>query len=339
MSRSSTTRCPAAALASSERFAPAPPGHGSWPCRHTRTAPQCSRCSVPERSPIWSRAKGSKRSCRRSSAPRPASRHCRNPLHRMSCASSASISRIARPQKTCGVNAFRHPPSDRFRCDRDRLPADRAASEPVADRVRGPLPLQAKPEQSPDRWFADARSVGLELELERATLASALGGLERIPADCFLSVNLGPAALLDDRSLELLAAHEPKRIVLELTEHAAIHDYDLLRHALLALRARGLRLAIDEPAPATQASATLSASPQTSSRSTRASPHKSKEIAEPTPSLAALISFALEMDQLVIAEGIEREETVDELVTLGVEYGQGILLGKPRPLPARPPRP
>ena len=198
--------------------------------------------------------------------------------------------------------------------------------------------FRSKPDQSPDRWFADARSVGLELELERATLASALEDLDRIPADCFLSVNLGPAALLDDGSLELLAAHEPKRIVLELTEHAPIRDYDLLRHALLDLRARGLRLAIDD-AGAGYASLrhVLRLAPDILKIDASLTAQVERDRGSHALT-AALISFALEMDQLVIAEGIEREETVGELVALGVEYGQGFLLGVPKQLPLRRPR-
>jgi EAL domain-containing protein (putative c-di-GMP-specific phosphodiesterase class I) len=50
--------------------------------------------------------------------------------------------------------------------------------------------------------------------------------------------------------------------------------------------------------------------------------------------MSALVSFASEMGQLVIAEGIERAETLTALQVIGVHYGQGYLLGRPQPLPA-----
>jgi EAL domain-containing protein (putative c-di-GMP-specific phosphodiesterase class I) len=237
----------------------------------------------------------------------------------------------------------------RQRVFRIRQAIDSAAIETAYQPIvqlasRSPIGYEAlsrfrlEPEQNPGRWFADARSVGLELELERATLASALRDLNRIPADCFLSVNLGPAALLDDRSLELLAAHDPKRTVLELTEHAAVDDYDLLRHALLDLRTRGLRLAVDD-AGAGYASLrhVLSLAPDILKIDASLTSQVERDRGARALT-TALISFATEMDQLVIAEGIEREETVDELVTIGVQYGQGFLLGKPKQLPAQPPR-
>ena len=43
--------------------------------------------------------------------------------------------------------------------------------------------------------------------------------------------------------------------------------------------------------------------------------------------------FALEMGQLVIAEGIEKEHTMSVLQALGVQYGQGHLIGRPGDLP------
>jgi EAL domain-containing protein (putative c-di-GMP-specific phosphodiesterase class I) len=50
--------------------------------------------------------------------------------------------------------------------------------------------------------------------------------------------------------------------------------------------------------------------------------------------MSALVSFASEMGQLVIAEGIEHAETLTALKAIGVHYGQGYLLGRPQPLPA-----
>ncbi len=191
-----------------------------------------------------------------------------------------------------------------------------------------------EPRQGPAVWFADAASVSLERELERAALESALAGFGRLPPDCFMAVNLGPAAALDDDMTTLLATHRPARTVVELTEHAQVSDYDALHAGLLELRAHGLRLAIDD-AGAGYASLRhiLNLNPDIikadisltalvdSDRGSRAM-------------MSALISFASEMGQLVIAEGIERAETLTALKAIGVHYGQGYLLGRPQPLPA-----
>jgi EAL domain-containing protein (putative c-di-GMP-specific phosphodiesterase class I) len=192
------------------------------------------------------------------------------------------------------------------------------------------------PEQSPDVWFAEAATIGLQIEFERAAITTALAGLARIEGDCFLSVNLSPDALLDERLLDELRARDLKRIVVELTEHAPVENYNLLSQSLLELRARGLRLAIDD-AGAGYASLrhVLNLAPDIIKIDISLT--REFETNRGARALAtALISFAREMQQLVIAEGIERNETLDVLETLGVQYGQGFLLGTPRQLEPRP---
>jgi EAL domain-containing protein (putative c-di-GMP-specific phosphodiesterase class I) len=43
----------------------------------------------------------------------------------------------------------------------------------------------------------------------------------------------------------------------------------------------------------------------------------------------ALKSFSDKMGSTIIAEGIERQEEMDTLLALGVDHGQGYLLGRP----------
>jgi len=43
----------------------------------------------------------------------------------------------------------------------------------------------------------------------------------------------------------------------------------------------------------------------------------------------ALRTFADSIDSAIIAEGIERQEELDTLLELGVDFGQGYLLGRP----------
>jgi EAL domain-containing protein (putative c-di-GMP-specific phosphodiesterase class I) len=45
--------------------------------------------------------------------------------------------------------------------------------------------------------------------------------------------------------------------------------------------------------------------------------------------ITSLASIGRRIDATVVAEGIERAEEKDALLSLGVEYGQGYLLGRP----------
>lgn len=193
-----------------------------------------------------------------------------------------------------------------------------------------------EPRQGPDAWFADAASVGLERELECAALESALAGLRRIPPECFLSLNVGPASVLDDDVTTLLATHDSARTVVELTEHAKVADYDALHAALLKLRAHGLRLAIDD-AGAGYASLRhiLNLNPDIIKADISLTALVDGDRGSRAMT-SALVSFASEMGQLVIAEGIERAGTLTALQAIGVHYGQGHLLGRPQPLAGKP---
>jgi EAL domain-containing protein (putative c-di-GMP-specific phosphodiesterase class I) len=47
-----------------------------------------------------------------------------------------------------------------------------------------------------------------------------------------------------------------------------------------------------------------------------------------------MITFAAEIDTVLIAEGIEEPDELAALRDLGVAWGQGYHLGRPAPLPA-----
>lgn len=48
--------------------------------------------------------------------------------------------------------------------------------------------------------------------------------------------------------------------------------------------------------------------------------------------VAGMAHFALNADCELIAEGVETEGELDELVRLGIPLGQGYLFGKPEPI-------
>jgi EAL domain-containing protein (putative c-di-GMP-specific phosphodiesterase class I) len=48
----------------------------------------------------------------------------------------------------------------------------------------------------------------------------------------------------------------------------------------------------------------------------------------------AIVGFSARIGIKVIAEGIERHQELEHLKSIGVDYGQGYLLGRPSPAPA-----
>src|SRR5690606_27902663 len=106
--------------------------------------------------------------------------------------------------------------------------------------------FEAEPYRSPDKWFAEADEVGLGAELEIALARKALEALPGFPKDVLLSVNFSPATIMTNAFAHLFENLPLDRVVLEVTEHAAVANYTELSARLHPFRLRGLRLAVDD---------------------------------------------------------------------------------------------
>jgi EAL domain-containing protein (putative c-di-GMP-specific phosphodiesterase class I)/DNA-binding NarL/FixJ family response regulator len=193
-------------------------------------------------------------------------------------------------------------------------------------RFRGP------PVRPPHRWFAEADEVGLGPELELLAARRALERLGDLDSGLFLAINISPSVLGSRPLRNLLARHQGANVVMEITEHAKIDDYGRVNRAVERIRSDGVRLAIDD-AGAGFASLRhiLLLAPDIIKldRSLIAGidTHGAQQALA-----SGLISFAEGIGATVIAEGIERAEELEVLVSLGVTQGQGYHLARPGPL-------
>jgi EAL domain-containing protein (putative c-di-GMP-specific phosphodiesterase class I) len=190
-----------------------------------------------------------------------------------------------------------------------------------------------EPARPPNEWFAEAASIGRGLELELTAVQSALAALDRLPTDVFLSVNVSPEIATTPELANVLATVPPERVVVELTEHAPIPDYDTLLPALDVLRAEGVRIAVDDAgAGYSGLRHVLRLRPEilkldiALTRGIDADPAR-RALAR------ALAFFAREIDAMIIAEGIETAAELETLRQLGIAWGQGFYVARPGPLP------
>jgi PAS domain S-box-containing protein len=191
--------------------------------------------------------------------------------------------------------------------------------------------FSAAPVQGPDRWFAEAEQVGLGAELDVLAVQTALFAAQRLPRHGYVSVNVTPATLQSALLAQLVetAPIAGDRIVLELTEHVSVEDYQTFRVPLERLRALGVRLAVDD-AGAGYASFRhiLRLRPefikldQEIIRGIEADPAR-RALA------AAVVMFSLDVGATVIAEGVETAPELCMVANLGIEAAQGYLLGRP----------
>jgi EAL domain-containing protein (putative c-di-GMP-specific phosphodiesterase class I) len=190
----------------------------------------------------------------------------------------------------------------------------------------------ATPSRAPNIWFAEAGEVGLGTTLELAAIQMALSVLPLLPADAYLAVNASPATILSDEFGGALDGMPPERIVLEITEHADVGDYDRLLAVLKPLRRSGVRLAVDD-AGAGYSSLRHILNLQPDLIKLDMGLTQNIDLDPARRALAsALIAFARDTGSRIIAEGVETASELATLRALGVENAQGYFLGRPMPL-------
>jgi EAL domain-containing protein (putative c-di-GMP-specific phosphodiesterase class I)/DNA-binding NarL/FixJ family response regulator len=212
--------------------------------------------------------------------------------------------------------------------------------QPICDLVTGkPVGAEAlarfhvPPDRGPESWFAEASEVGLRRELELAALQNALLHLSDLPKGLFLSVNISPATLRAAPFRKAMSAVDAQRIVVEVTEHMPVEDYDALNDAVDRVRALGVRIAIDDAGAGFASLRHILRLAPDFVKLDRTLIDGIERDRSHQALAAGLISFAKKIDATIVAEGIERGAQLRALRELGVSRGQGFLLARPAPLP------
>lgn len=195
-------------------------------------------------------------------------------------------------------------------------------------RFRHPL------QRTPDRWFAEAFAVGRGVELELLGIETALRGAACFPDQVYVSINLAPDTLAEAHVRSVLTSGlvPPERIVVELTEHTSIDNYELVSGGLGELRALGVRLAVDDAGAGFASFRHI----------LRLSPDIIKLDRSITSGIngnpaqralaTAVVLFAMEVGSMsVTAEGVETAQDLETVSTLGLDAAQGYHIGRPVP--------
>lgn len=191
--------------------------------------------------------------------------------------------------------------------------------------------FQTTPYQAPDIWLGRAAEAGLLQELELTCARSALALVPLLPESGFLTINVSAETLVSPAFSRMLDGLPADRVVVEVTEHAIVREYDALLRALGGLRERGVRLAVDD-AGAGFASFrhVLELSPEI----IKLDIHLTRGISKDSSRQAlvrSLVSFAGDVGSTLVAEGIETPEDMRTLAEAQVPFGQGYLFARPGP--------
>jgi EAL domain-containing protein (putative c-di-GMP-specific phosphodiesterase class I) len=195
----------------------------------------------------------------------------------------------------------------------------------VLSRFLGP------PHATPDKWFMAAYEIGRGQELEALVIEQALAFRDRLPTNCFLSLNVAPEALLDPNVRQLLRGRPLSRLVLELTEHAQVADYDLLAHVIAEARELGAFVAVDDAGAGYASLQHILALRPDFVKLDRALIAGLQHDEAKAALVEMFGGFTSRIDAWLLAEGIEEPLELRRLAKLGVPLGQGYLLGRPGP--------
>jgi EAL domain-containing protein (putative c-di-GMP-specific phosphodiesterase class I) len=189
--------------------------------------------------------------------------------------------------------------------------------------------FQGTPYRSPDKWFQNASDVSLGVELELAVLKTTLAAFPRLPNSISLSINASPEAIIGGKLSELIPRRFAKRTIIEITEHAPVPSYADLHARLAPLKKLGVRVAVDDAGAGysglqhiVQLGPDIIKMDMSLTRAVDTDPAR-RALA------SAMVFYAREMGGQVVAEGIETATELSTLKLLGVDRGQGYLLGKP----------
>ncbi len=158
-----------------------------------------------------------------------------------------------------------------------------------------------------------------------------------------LAVNVTPPSLLDPRfeakafaALVRDAGLEPRQITLECTEQQAVADVVPLKRATKALRRAGFGFAVDDAGAGYASFALIAALRPTVIKIDRDIVAGIARDDAKQALVEAFVSFGRRIGAKLLAEGIEKRADLSMVKTLGVELGQGYLLGRPAAEPAAP---
>ncbi|HHZ10815.1 MAG TPA: EAL domain-containing protein [Rhizobiales bacterium] len=192
----------------------------------------------------------------------------------------------------------------------------------------------------PGEFIPAAERFGIAARLDRWIIATALRRYASVMSSSglVLGFNLSAQTLSDpqlwsfvDRLIDETGA-PPRRIVFEITETAAVTNFDAAERFVRSARSRRCLVALDDFGAGLSSFEYLRRFPIDAIKINGSFVQDMTESKFDREIVGAINGIAKSLGYAVVAEHIENRETLDMLVEMGVGFGQGYFLHRPEPL-------
>jgi EAL domain-containing protein (putative c-di-GMP-specific phosphodiesterase class I)/GGDEF domain-containing protein len=188
---------------------------------------------------------------------------------------------------------------------------------------------------SPDVLFRIAYEADLVVKLDAVCRERAVRSIGKLEADQLLFINMEPGSIFDPMLMKSIPLRRVPRVVFEITEHAAIADFQTFRQAVQIVKQSGFKFAMDDVGSAYSGLRIISMIEpdfiKLDMELTREAQHNRVKM----ELLKAIAGFCADAGIPMIVEGIETQEELDAVIQLGVHLVQGYLMGRPAAIPAK----
>jgi diguanylate cyclase (GGDEF)-like protein len=190
----------------------------------------------------------------------------------------------------------------------------------------------------PDQFIPLAEETGLIVPLGEWVIRQACDDAVSWPADTMVSVNLSAVQFKQGELFDIIESAlqksglPPERLEIEITESVLLERANENYAFMERLKGIGVSLALDDFGTGYSSLSCLTTFPfdkikiDKSFMGSLSMRHKSSAI------ISSIVTLARGLDMSVTAEGVETREQLEGLKTLGVNFAQGYLLGRPVPI-------
>src|SRR6202045_1404683 len=190
----------------------------------------------------------------------------------------------------------------------------------------------------PDQFIPLAEETGLIVPLGEWVLRRACDDATSWPEGVKVAVNLSPVQFKQSDLFDVIQSAlrnsglAPQRLEIELTESVLL-ERAVENHAFMQkLKSIGISLALDDFGTGYSSLSCLTAFPFDKIKIDKSFIGNLTKLHKSSAIISSVVTLASGLDISVTAEGVETPEQFERLRTLGVNFAQGYLLGRPAPL-------